>query len=80
MSFDQWLDTFLTEKGINLEDSFEVDGPSGPNHMVYQNVVDAMKIAPEYEKGSIRSLMVQVDALNGDIRKLLRHLAQAIAI
>lgn len=79
MPFDKWLDTFLSEKGIDLEDRFEVEGPSGPNNMAYQNVVDAMKGAPVHEQDSIKTLMVKVDFVNGDIRKLLRHLAQAIA-
>ena len=30
-NFNKWLDTFIEEKGYDLEQVFEVDGPSGWN-------------------------------------------------
>jgi len=78
--FARWLDTFLSEKGIDLEDRFTVQGPEwGENNMAYQNVVDVMKQAPAHEQAAIKNMLVKIDFRNGDVRHYLRHLAQAIA-
>ncbi len=76
----RWLDTFLEEKGIDLEEGFEVEGPSDPNHMTYENVVHAIKSAPAHEQQGIKAMLVKIDFANADVRRYLRHLAQAIAL
>ena len=78
--FSKWLDIFLSEKSIDLEEGFEVDGPSGPNHMQYIHVINAMKGAPIHEQKALKSMFVKLDFLNQPIKDYLRHLAQAIAI
>jgi len=80
MKFANWLDTLIEEKGIDLEQGFSVEGPSGENHMAYQNVVDAIKGASANEQAGIKNMLVRIDFANGDIRHYFRHLAQAIAI
>lgn len=80
MKFANWLDTLIEEKGIDLEQGFSVEGPSGENHMSYQNVVDAIKGASANEQAGIKNMLVRIDFANGDIRHYFRHLAQAIAI
>jgi hypothetical protein len=80
MSFDRWLDTFLSEKEVDLEETFEVNGPSGINYMCYENVVVAMKTTSSREQLLIQRKIIQIDHINGDVRKYLRHLSQAIAI
>ena len=80
MTFSQWLDRFLSEKQIDLEEGFEVEGPSGTNFMSYQNVIDAMVSAPDHEKDQLKKMLIKLDYVNADIRRYLRHLAQAIAI
>jgi hypothetical protein len=78
--FSRWLDTFLSEKGIDLEDRFTVQGPEwGENDMAYEHVVDAIKRAPAHEQAGIKDMLVKIDFKNGDVRHYLRHLAQAIA-
>jgi hypothetical protein len=79
-AFHEWLDTFLSEKRFDLDEPFQVDGPSGPNQMTYQVVVEHLKIAPVQEQREIKSIMIQLDFKNRDIRHFMRHLAQAIAI
>ena len=79
-TFNRWLDTFISEKGIDLEETFEVAGPSGPNHMAYEHVIEAVKSAPREEQDRIKTLIVHIDFRNGDVKHFFRHLAQAIAI
>jgi hypothetical protein len=80
-AFNRWLQTFLDEKGIDLEQGFTVSGPSGANHMQYAHVVNAiMDRAPPQEQRAIKDVLVRIDFRNGDVRAYLRHLAQAIAL
>jgi len=78
--FNQWLDTLIQEKNINLDEQFEVEGPSGANLMQYYNVVEAIKSTTADEQGGIKNVLVRIDFANGDVKRYFRHLAQAIAI
>ena len=78
-AFNKWLDTFIEEKGIDLEDTFDVQGASGNNHMPYGVVIEHMKIAPSGEQAKLKDMLVKLDFKNADIKHYLRHLAQALA-
>lgn len=77
--FIKWLDLFIKEKGIDLEQGFTVEGPSGTNHMTYGIVIEHMKIAPQNEQKQIKDALVKLDFKNSKIEPFLKHLAQAIA-
>jgi len=77
--FDKWLDTFVSEKGIDLEDAFEVEGPSGTNHIPYGVVIEHMKIASPQEQAALKNMLVKLDFKNAAIEPYLKHLGQAIA-
>ena len=80
MGFDKWLDTFISEKGIDTEQYIEVEGPGGANHMPVSAVLDAMKSTTDAEKSKIKNTFVLIDFKNGDVLHFIKHLAQAIAI
>lgn len=79
-AFAKWLDVLVAEKGIDTTAVFTVEGPSGANFMAYANVIAAMKSAPTHEQKRIKSMLVRIDFVNGDVRHYLRHLAAAIAV
>ena len=79
-SFHEWLDDFISEKGIDLEQGFTVPGPSGENHMTYGTVIEHMKIAPRNEQNELKKMMVKLDFRNAAIEPYLRHLAQALVL
>lgn len=75
-----WLNTFIEEKGIDLEDSFEVNTKSGQTHfMSYEVVVEFIKIAPKHEQEQIKKVLVMIDFKNGDVKHFFRHLALGLA-
>ena len=80
MTFSKWLDTFIAEKGLDLEQAFEVEGASGPNHIPLACVVEAMKVAPKTEQAAIKTMVVRIDFANGKVMPFFEHLAKAIAI
>ena len=79
MTFTNWLNTFIAEKGIDLEEGFTVNGPSGENHMQFVHVVAAILGAPTHEQAAIKNMIAKIDFRNGDVRPYFKHLAQAIA-
>lgn len=74
-----WLDTFLAEKGVELDETIEVEGPSGTNWMPVGVLVEFMKSAPAREQAQIKDTLVMIDFKNGDVRHFLKHLAAAVA-
>lgn len=80
MTFNKWLDTFISEKEINPDQYLEVEGPSGPNHMPVSAVLDAMKSTTPQEQARIKTMIVKIDFLNGDVLDYIKHLGKAIAI
>jgi len=77
-TFTKWLDTFIEEKGIDLDDTFELEGPSGMNFMSYGVVVEHIKLTQGEEQKMIKDVIVKIDFKNGDVRHFFRHIAQAI--
>lgn len=79
-AFGTWLDTFIEEKGLDLEGSFTVKIPNQVHIMPYGVVVEAMKGAPDHEQKKIKDMLVIIDFKNRDVKHYLRHLAQALAL
>jgi hypothetical protein len=80
-SFNKWLDTFLSEKGIALEEVLEVEAHDGnPNFIPVGCLVEAIKQAIPKEQKGIKSMLVKIDFRNGNVRHFLTHLAKAIAL
>lgn len=78
--FNNWLDTFVDEKGLNREAIIEVEGKSGLNIIPLQILLDAIKGAPENEQAGIKKMIVLIDFKNADVMRYFSHLAQAIAV
>lgn len=81
MTFDKWIDTFIEEKGIDLEQVLEVEGKEwGTNYIPVEVVVDAMKHTTKREQDAIKDMIVRIDFRNGDVLHYFKHLAGAIAL
>ena len=79
MKFSKWLDTLVSEKNIDLEETFTIE-KTQTNFMNYAVVVEAIKNTCKEEQKAIKNMLVKIDFLNGDIKDYFRHLAVAIAI
>lgn len=80
MTFSKWIETFLSEKGIDGEQMLVVDGPSGENTIPVGCLVEMMKQAPKHEQAGIKSMIVKIDFRNGDVLDYFKHLAKAVAL
>lgn len=77
-----WIDTFVDEKGYDLEELLEVEGPTGSlNIMPLGVVVDAIRSAPKVEQDAIRANIARLDFASPAAPKdYLKHLAGALAL
>jgi len=80
MKFNNWLDTFVSEKGIDLETMLEAEGPSGTNYIPLACLIDALKAAPPSEQSKVKHAIVRLDFVNAPILPFFNHLAGAIAL
>lgn len=81
MTFNNWIDTFLEEKGIDLEETFEFETvETGYNLMPYAVVVEFIKFTSRSEQEKIKNMLVQIDFKNGDVKHFLRYLGKGLAI
>lgn len=80
MTFNTWIDTFVEEKGIDLEEVLEVEGPEwGTNYIPVGCIVDLMKQTTKQEQAAIKATLVKIDFRNGDVLHYFKHLAKAVA-
>mgnify|MGYP003675266796 FL=1 len=74
-----YLDLLITEKGLNIETTFDVNGNSGLNIIPLGVVVEHILIAAKEEQTKIKNMLIKIDFNNGDVMHFFNHLAQAIA-
>ena len=79
MNFTTWLNTFISEKNIDIEQVLEVEGESGTNWIPVECVLEAIKSASKAEQQGIKNTLVAIDFKNGNVLHFIKHLAQAIA-
>lgn len=78
MRFNQWIDTFIAEKGFDLEHhvyEIEDDGPFGTNFISLESVVEFVKTLDLETKRKIKTTVVKIDFVNGDCHHFFKHIA-----
>jgi hypothetical protein len=76
-----WFDTFAEEKGWDLEEFFEVEGPEwGMNLIPLGVVLEAIKSSSKAERDAIKQKLIRLDFADPAApKKFVRHLAGALA-
>ena len=80
MTFNNWIDDFMAERGIDLDSTFWFINKSGFNFMDYGAVVAAIKTTNVSERAHIKNAIIKIDFANGDVLHFLRFLARGLAI
>ncbi len=78
-AFNKWLDTFIEEKGIDLQQVLEVKTETNIHYFEVGNIIDNIKATTPEEQAEIKDMIVKIDFHNGDVVDYFRHLAQALA-
>lgn len=79
-SFTRWLDTLVSEKGLDTEHTFQKEGASGLNVIPLGCVIESIKSAPANEQAAIKNVLVKIDYKNGNVMHFFDHLAGALAV
>jgi hypothetical protein len=77
-AFDKWLDTFIEEKGIDVNETFEINTNDNLHIFDYAFVIETIKQTTKEEQKKIKAKIVYLDFFNKDIKHFLRHLAKAL--
>ena len=78
-AFNKWLDTFIEEKGIDLEQVIEIKTETNTHYFEVGNIVDNIKATTPEEQAGIKDMIVKIDFHNGEVVDYFRHLAHALA-
>lgn len=77
--FDEWLDRYIEEKGINLDEPFSLE-VDGIGHLFdYASIIEQMKNTSKSEQEKIRNKIAEIEFYNADVKDFLRHLAIPLA-
>ena len=78
-AFNKWLDTFIEEKGIDLEQVIEIKTENNTHYFEVGNIIANIKATTPEEQAGIKDMIVKIDFYNGDVVDYFRHLAQVLA-
>lgn len=78
-AFNNWLDTFIEEKEIDLKQVIEIKTETNIHYFEVGNIIDNIKSTTSEEQAEIKDMIVKIDFYNGDVVDYFRHLAQALA-
>jgi len=74
-----WIDTFIAEKELDRDHEYTVEGDSGTNWIPLACVVETIKTCGAAEFNQIKTTLVKIDFLDGDVHHFFNHLAGAMA-
>ena len=78
-TFTKWLDIFIDEKGLDLDETIEFPGKEYNSHiMTYGYVIENIKIMDSATQKKIKDMLVKIDFRNGDIKDFLNHIAKGM--
>lgn len=81
MKFDKWLDTFVSEKGINLDEMFPIERDGKVYVRDYKFVIDALKERFTFEeKELIKKQIVGLDFVNADFKKYFQKVGSSLYV
>lgn len=77
-SFNNWLDTFIKEKGIDLNETFTIESNGQAHIFEIGNIIENIKATSSNEQNAIKDMIVKIDFHNGDVVDYFKHLAKAL--
>lgn len=77
--FDNWLDTFIEEKEIDLGHIIEIKTNNNVHYFEIGNIIENIKATSKEEQAVIKDTIVKIDFNNGNIIDYFEHLAKALA-
>ena len=80
MTFNNWLNTFVEEKDLDLDHTFEVEGDGGLNLIPLGAVIETMQAWPTDLQAKTKGKLVSIDFANGDVVPFFKGIAGVMAL
>ena len=77
--FNKWIDTFIEEKGIDLQKVIEIKTEKNTHYFEIGNIVENIKATTLEEQSTIKNTIAKIDFYNGDILDYFKFLAKILA-
>lgn len=77
--FNKWIDTFIEEKGIDLQKVIEIKTEKNTHYFEIGNIVENIKATTLEEQSTIKDTIAKIDFYNGDILDYFKFLAEILA-
>lgn len=77
--FNKWIDTFIEEKGIDLQKVIEIKTEKNTHYFEIGNIVENIKATTLEEQSTIKDTIAKIDFYNGDILDYFKFLAKILA-
>ena len=77
-SFNNWLDTFIEEKEIDLNETFTIESNGQAHIFEIGNIIENIKATSSNEQNAIKDMIVKIDFHNGNVVDYFKHLAKAL--
>lgn len=77
--FNKWIDTFIEEKGIDLQKVIEIKTEKNTHYFEIGNIVENIKATTLEEQSTIKDTIIKIDFYNGDILDYFKFLAKILA-
>lgn len=79
--FNTWLETFIEEKGINTGRAFDFVNDNGVWNLIpLEVVIEFIKQLPKEQKNKIKTTIVKIDFMNGNVYHYFEYLAKGISL
>lgn len=76
-AFQRWIETFIEEKGLDLDHEFTIEHDGNIHFLTLEFLVELMIKAPKNEQLQIKEKVVYIDFKNGDVMHFFNFLAGA---
>jgi len=77
MTFNNWIDTFLEEKGIPQDTILSIETDNGLELVPVKLIVDFIKVTENHTKEQIKKQLVTIDFEAGSVEHFLKHIFKA---
>ena len=80
MKFNNWIDTFIEEKELDLSTEFEYEGEQCLNIIDLHSIINTIKNTSQFEQLKIKNMIVKIDFKNGNVLDFFKHLGNALVV
>ena len=78
--FNNWIDTFIEEKELDLNTNFEYEGKECLNIIDLHSIINTIKNTSQLEQLKIKNTIVKIDFKNGNVLDFFKHLGNALVV